>query len=189
MTSRREIPSNEAKSNWSFETLKEFVLSKISNFDERFEQLRELLAERDLRYNEKFIASEKAVITAFASSEKASLKAEQAQESYNVRSNEFRGQLDDQAKTLMPRLETDGRFASVEEKVYSSAKTSSDKIEEIVKKLDSMSSRITSIESMGTGSFQTKGSQNSQMLLIIAALAMVIQFIGMAILFYKSFSK
>lgn len=171
------------------ETLKEYVLSKIANFDDRLEALRELLAERDLRYDERFIASEKAVITAFASSEKASLKAEQAQESYNVRSNEFRGQLDDQAKTLMPRLETDGRFNAVEDKIYSATKISNDKIEEIVKKLDNISGRITTVESSGNGNREAKGNQNSQMLLIIAALAMVIQFIGMAILFYKSFSK
>lgn len=55
-------------------------------------------------------AAEKAVSAAFAASEKAVLKAEDAQKDYNNRSNEFRGQLDDQAKMLMPRTETMALF-------------------------------------------------------------------------------
>jgi hypothetical protein len=62
-------------------------------------------------------AQEKAVNAAFTASEKAVLKAEQAQKEYNERSNEFRGQLDDQAKTLMPRPETLNMFKAMEEKI------------------------------------------------------------------------
>lgn len=51
-------------------------------------------------------AMEKSMAAAFAASDKAISKAEQAQADYNIRSNEFRGQLDDQAKTLMPRSES-----------------------------------------------------------------------------------
>ena len=185
----KEIPRNEAQSNWNFETLKEYVLSRIANFDDRLEGLRELLTERDLRYSEKFIASKEAVITAFASSEKASLKAEQAQESYNVRSNEFRGQLDDQAKTLMPRLETDGRFSSVEDKIYTTGKANTDKIEEVVKKLDSVSSRLTTVEGRGDGNKESKANTNMLYIAVIGGLALIMQFIGLAILFFKLFSK
>lgn len=83
--------------------------------------LHRLLDERDRLYKERDESRRSAVdaaITAakeqtrqsFEASEKAIVKAEDAQREYNVRSNEFRGQLDDQAKTLMPRAESMSRF-------------------------------------------------------------------------------
>lgn len=83
--------------------------------------LQALIDERDRRYTERFdaqeravqaalAAAEKLVSTAFAASEKAVLKQEQAQADYNIRSNEFRGQLADQAKMLMPRAEAEASF-------------------------------------------------------------------------------
>jgi hypothetical protein len=69
-------------------------------------------------------AQEKAVNIAFLASEKAVLKAEMAQKEYNERSNEFRGQLDDQAKTLMARTESLSMFKSVEDKIAAHIATS-----------------------------------------------------------------
>jgi hypothetical protein len=69
--------------------------------------------------NAALAAQEKAVTAAFLASEKAIVKAEIAQKDYNDRSNEFRGQLDDQAKTLMARTETLTMFKSVDEKIVS----------------------------------------------------------------------
>lgn len=79
--------------------------------------------ERDVRYQKQFEASEKAVFAAlaaqeklttgaFSASERAIEKAEAAQKDYNLRSNEFRGQLDDQAKLLMSRTECLSKFES-----------------------------------------------------------------------------
>ena len=93
--------------------------------------LKGLIDERDRLYDSRFksaevavsaafAAQEKTVTVAFLASEKAVLKAEQAQKEYNERSNEFRGQLDDQAKTLMPRPETLTMFKSLEEKLTTS---------------------------------------------------------------------
>jgi hypothetical protein len=98
-----------------------------------------VLTERDRRYEDRFKALEvnigdrfKAAETAvgaalaankeltnasFVASEKAIGKAETAQADYNVRSNEFRGQLDDQAKTLMPRAEAQVQFKAYDEKI------------------------------------------------------------------------
>jgi hypothetical protein len=58
----------------------------------------------------KFEAQQKAVESAFRSSEKAIEKSEAAQTAYNARSNEFRSSLDDQNKTFLPRTEADARF-------------------------------------------------------------------------------
>jgi chromosome segregation ATPase len=62
-------------------------------------------------------AADKAVSAAFAASDKAIEKAEAAQKDYNQRSNEFRGQLDDQAKTLMPRSEAISLFNGIDDKL------------------------------------------------------------------------
>jgi len=92
------------------------------------ERLEETLEERDRRYEDRFKAQETAVANAFAaqkeltnsvfnSSEKAISKAESAQSEYNLRSNEFRGQLDDQAKRLMSRDEALGRFEAIDHRI------------------------------------------------------------------------
>jgi len=89
------------------------------------ETLRVTLDERHALYMTKFDSSEKAVgaalaaqeklvSAAFESSEKAIVKAEEAQRAYNERSNEFRGQLDDQAKMLIPRAEAIQRFDALD---------------------------------------------------------------------------
>jgi|ERR1039458_6387722 hypothetical protein len=49
---------------------------------------------------ERMAAADKATQSAFAASEKAIAKAEQAQSDYNARSNEFRSSLDDQNKLM-----------------------------------------------------------------------------------------
>jgi DNA primase large subunit len=94
------------------------------------EFLERVIDERDRLYDIRFKAAEVAVNAAlaaaekqtsasFLASEKAIVKAEEAQREYNIRSNEFRGQLDDQAKTLMPRPETLTLFKSHEDKLAS----------------------------------------------------------------------
>jgi len=97
-------------------------------FDLHINRLEELMNERDKRYEERHIAdvqavqaalvsADKQVTTAFSASEKAVNKSEEAQKDYNIRSNEFRGQLDDQAKTLMPRIEAIGKFDAIEKRL------------------------------------------------------------------------
>lgn len=92
------------------------------------EFLERVVDERDRQYDLRFRAAEiavaaalagqeKAVAAAFLASEKAIIKAEDAQKDYNARSNEFRGQLDDQAKLLMQRQEALGLFKSSDDKL------------------------------------------------------------------------
>ena len=65
----------------------------------------------------KLKALEDKILAMFAAAQTAIEKSEIAQRDYNARSNEFRGQLDDQAKHLMPREETVTMFKSMTEKV------------------------------------------------------------------------
>ena len=103
--------------------LKELLIAK-------HEATKTIMDERDRLYDTRFRAADTAVSAAlsaqekqttlvFQASEKAIVKAEEAQREYNIRSNEFRGQLDDQAKTLMPRPETLTLFKALEDKIYS----------------------------------------------------------------------
>lgn len=105
-------------------SLKEYIETLIK---ELRENVGIKIDERDRLYDTRFkaaevavnaalAAQEKAVTAAFLASEKAIVKAEDAQKDYNQRSNEFRGQLDDQAKTLMPRIETIGLFKAADDK-------------------------------------------------------------------------
>lgn len=110
----------------------DYVLAQMKltneNLNQRIDQLRVLIDERDRLYDSRFRASEiavqaallaqkESVTNAFLASEKAIIKAEESQKDYNQRSNEFRGQLDDQAKLLMARSEAIGLFQSVDSKI------------------------------------------------------------------------
>jgi multidrug efflux pump subunit AcrA (membrane-fusion protein) len=101
--------------------VKELLISKI-------ESLKELVNERDRLYKERdesrrtavdaaLAAAKENTASSFAASEKAIVKAENAQNDYNVRSNEFRGQLDDQAKRLIARTEVETMVKNLEEKI------------------------------------------------------------------------
>ena len=89
---------------------------------------KDFMDERDRRYEERFKAQEAAVTVAlssmekitaatFASSEKAIDKAEAAQKDKNEMSNEFRGQLRDQADRFMPRLEAESKQNAMDDKI------------------------------------------------------------------------
>lgn len=93
------------------------VEERNSHYDTRFKAA-EAAVEKALA------AQEKATAANFAANEKAITKAEDAQRDYNIRSNEFRGQLDDQAKTLMPRSEATVMFNGLEGKISDFRNTS-----------------------------------------------------------------
>lgn len=87
------------------------VYSEINRLDALLQSeklhLSELRAADQLAVAAALSAAEKAVAAALVASEKAVNKAEVAQANINVNQNEFRGQLKDQASTLMPRNEAE----------------------------------------------------------------------------------
>ena len=122
--------------------------------------IRDLLNERDRRVSEQFeaqkaavfaalSAQEKMTAAAFASAEKAIDKAEAGQKSYNERSNEFRGQLDDQAKTFIPRNEADSRDERTREAIEATRKEMGMLRDEIRREVADL--RKTRDESSGKG--------------------------------------
>ena len=99
-------------------------ISLREHLEREIAALYRILEERDRQYaaafkavetavNAALVAQEKQTTAAFGVSERAITKAEQAQHEYNIRSNEFRGQLDDQAKRLMARDEALGLFRGI----------------------------------------------------------------------------
>jgi hypothetical protein len=138
-------PLDKCRESASAKRDREFLERVIDERDriyaERYKAIEKLIDERDKQYEARFkaadtavdsrfkasdiavsaalAAQEKAVAAAFVASKEAIGKAETAQKEYNERSNEFRGQLDDQAKTLMPRPETLSMFRAIEDKLAS----------------------------------------------------------------------
>ena len=90
-------------------TLREYLEVRFDLMQDTFtKQARrydEVLAERDIRYQQRFDATEKLVNLGFESAEKAITKAESATEKRFEGVNEFRAQLDAQQRTFMPRAE------------------------------------------------------------------------------------
>jgi len=73
--------------------------------------------ERDRRYEQRFMAQQEAVTAALDSAKEAVVKAETATEKRFEGVNEFRAQLADQARELMPRKETEGLFQGMADRV------------------------------------------------------------------------
>lgn len=93
------------------------------------EQLYTLINERDRQYQQRFesqekavnaalIAAKEAVNAALSAAQTAVNKAEIANEKRLDNQNEFRGQLKDQASTLLPRTEADARFKALEVDIH-----------------------------------------------------------------------
>jgi ribonuclease D len=96
--------------------------------EQRLKAIREVIDERDRLYKERDEARRIAVDAAlmavkeqtkasFEASEKAIVKAEDAQRSYNQSHNDLARKMEDQNKATMPRPETEARFHALEEKV------------------------------------------------------------------------
>ncbi len=104
------------------------VDSLFAYFERWLLGMEELHTERDRNYQDKFrllnessekalMAVEKQTSIAFGANKEAISKAEDAQKSYNERSNEFRGQLEDQAARLMGKDEALSKFSTYDEKL------------------------------------------------------------------------
>lgn len=100
----------------------------VAAINERLISLRDLVDERDARYLERYNSQQTAVTSAFVASKelsnqvalastKAVDKAEAAQAGKNDMQNEFRGQLKDQADTLMSKAEFDAQHKALIDRV------------------------------------------------------------------------
>jgi len=142
--------------------------------------LKELMEERDRRYEDRFNAQQKAVeaalaaaekqtLAAFNSGEKAIAKQEAAQTSYNERTNEFRGQLFDQARLFMPRSEAEAGVKQVSSELDRLREDARRENEGIKKEIASLRETRSAVEA---GS--TKSKDNIAM--VISIISTIISF-------------
>lgn len=141
MSEPARVPTSEAQSKgvsggWSLETTIDYLLSVVNEkhqhvltlVHERYSHVVMLVAGNDKRYEERFAASQKAleigligtkneISVALAASKEAVLKAEAATNERFKAVNEFRGSLDDQQRTLIPRTEVVVMIKGLEEKL------------------------------------------------------------------------
>ena len=132
MSEQARVPTSDGnRTGWSLETTIDYLLAVIAEKDAH---LRTLIIGNDKRYEERFSASQKAlelglqgqkseISAALAAADRAVMKAETATEKRFESVNEFRGTLDNQQRTLIPRSEVDVLVKGLEEKIAQLTKT------------------------------------------------------------------
>jgi hypothetical protein len=125
MAETRVPTSTPNRAGWSLETAIDYLLALLGEKDAH---IRTLITANDQRYAERFNASQKAlelglagtkseISLALAAADRAVQKAEMATEKRFESVNEFRGTLDNQQRTLIPRSEVDVLGKGLEEKI------------------------------------------------------------------------
>jgi len=113
------------KSEWTIDTLREYLLKLIDandiRYDQRFEAsqsaIDKALIAQQTAMQTALTAQKLAVDTAQSAAEKAVTKAEVASEKRFDSVNEFRNTLADQQRTLMPRTEAELRIKTLEDRI------------------------------------------------------------------------
>jgi len=133
----------------------------------KLQSLREIMDERDKRYEDRFVAMDAKTSLALSSSEKAISKAETATEKRFDSVNEFRGTLNDQASKLLPRAEADSRFLSHDEK-----------IEDLKKQIAGLRESRSSGEAKETANHYSMTTVFSVLAVLIAIAALIMRMFG-----------
>ena len=177
-TARVPTSSPNKQDGWSLETAIDHLLAIIG---ERHAQVITLIEGNDKRYEERFSASQKAlelglagqkseISAALAAADRAVLKAEVATEKRFESVNEFRGTLDQQQRTLIPRSEVDVLMRGVEEKISSLGKS----LDELKTTVSSMQSERAGIK----GGWGYAAGVLGIVVAILSALAFALKFVG-----------
>lgn len=143
-------------SGWTVDTLKEHLEGLIS-------YLKDVSDERDRLYKERHDSADKAII-----------KAETAQREYNERSNEFRGQLDDQAKRLVSRLEVESMIKEVEARIARN-----------VEDIREIREKTSAGGGVAVGTRMVKDERRADRAGMISMLGSIMTFIGLLVVLWK----
>jgi hypothetical protein len=142
------------ESQWTIETLREHVIA--------------LIGANDVRYNQRFEASQNAINTALAAQQKAMEtaltsqklavdKAEIAAEKRFESVNEFRSVLTSQQSTLMPRPETMALLRALEEKLEAQRLSHEKNIDTVVHTISDL--RLAMTHLLSIDSYETRHSE------------------------------
>jgi hypothetical protein len=191
----KQIPRNEAPSNWNAETLKEFFDSKINALNEKVDNF-------DRRYEEKFNAQQLGVKDALQAQDKASQKTETAQHDYNVSHNDLLRRMDEKVtmteyksgiKTIediitaksvnderrMDRMEADIRILRESKSGLEGKNSNLDQMAADVKTL--LLARSGS-EGKGTGEKEVKNNFNMVWIALIAGLSFLVSIMVLVVM-------
>lgn len=131
------MTSIDDDSPWSLETLRVYLETRV---DAEHELTQQRFQDRDKAVEAALLSAERAVAAALTAAKEAVAKAEVAQEKRLDSVNEFRAQLADLIRTLMPRAEAEQRIA-----------TNGDKIDTLDARIDKTEARIDRTEGKSTG--------------------------------------
>jgi predicted nucleic acid-binding Zn-ribbon protein len=145
---------------------------------EKIQSLKDIIDERDRLYKERDESRKTAVDAAlaaakeqnkqtFESSEKAIVKAEEGQRSYNTNHNDLAHKMDEQNKATMPRTETEARFHAMEEKIS----TLRDSVAAVGSSIGTQVAALTGVQAGGK-SMKDESRAN---------IAIIIAFLGLAL--------
>jgi hypothetical protein len=108
-------------SGWTISSLKE-------HYDTILKKNDELGAKEEKRIDEQFKAQRELSNAINIASKEAITKAEESQKSYNTGHNDLSRKMEAQYKDMLPRVESDSKFKSLEDKIESKFKELNDKI-------------------------------------------------------------
>lgn len=135
---RRLTGETVALKDW----LNQLQIANDKRYEQRFDASQKALeaafaAQKDA-VNAAFAAQKEAINAALAAQDRAVSKAETSAEKRFEGVNEFRAQLGDQQRTLMPRSEVDVLMRGINEKINQNSAAANDKITQLTKQLDGM---------------------------------------------------
>jgi Flp pilus assembly protein TadB len=128
----------------------------IRELASEFDGFKDLMTERDRRYEQRFEAMDEKTSLALTSSEKAVTKAETATEKRFDSVNEFRSTLSDQANTFLPKGESNEKFKAYDDR------------------LKSLEARLNRSEGVGSGLKAMWGYVLAAIMLVIALISLFI---------------
>jgi len=111
--------------------LRTLMNARLGAFEKLMDERNDWYGERDkdrqISVDKALTAAKELSSQASTASKEAVTKNETAQHEYNLRSNEFRGQLDDQAKRLIARTEVEALLKAMQERFEASIRNLEDK--------------------------------------------------------------
>jgi hypothetical protein len=145
---------DQNKDEWTTGTSKEYLTALI-------EHLNVLIINNDKRYTERFDSSEKAVAAAlaaqkeltnaaFASSEKAIVKAEDSQRTYNQGHNDLSRKMEEQYKALVPISEHRADLNSVKSEVANDKVNMEKRMDRMAEDIKFLRESRSGVEGKGT---------------------------------------
>ena len=146
---------------WTIETLRAYLIAEMRAADRR------LIAEMhasDRRYEQRFADQQTAI-----------LKAEESTEKRFASVNELRGALDDAAKLLMPRSESNARYDSLMRQIEEHVKQDGTNHAGLANRIDQLSSRMDRWQGAQEGTKDTKGDSRATWAMVIAISAVVVE--------------